>query len=422
MNRGEDLPTDIESIALKFLDLVGQPREIRIPPDKFDSVCKNGVSFDSSSLGLTSVNKSDMVAIPKHDTMRVKEERGKKIAIFLCEIHWPDGSPFRGDPRFLLRDTLETLSERNIHVQVKPEYEFYLFDPETYEPMDEGEYIGTGRDVSQVLGDLSRMLKRYDIKFEKIHHEVGHGQYEVEPVPYKDPIKAADDSLLIKELIKKVARENDAFASFMPKPMIKEPGNGLHVHISLYKGDEYLFSPEKLNESAKGFVGGLLHHAKALSAVCSPTINSYKRLIPGYEAPVYISWGGENRSVLVRIPGYGSEEESKGRVEYRAGDPTANIYLMLNALICAGREGMEKSLDPGKEVTENLYELEEQEIKDRGIEFLPNTLSEALQELKQEDTIKDSLGEAYPSYMRMKRKEVSDFRTNITEWEKEEYL
>ncbi len=417
-----ELPEDIDSIALKFLDLQGKSRDIRIPPDMLDIVLEDGISFDSSNVGFTDVSESDMIAIPDPETKKIINYGGEKVAIFLCEMYWPDGTYFKGDPRYMLKQTINELEERGIKVHVKPEYEFHLLDEETHEPIDTGKYIDGRIGYTGMIGELTRVMREYDFNIEKVHHEVGEGQYEIEPLPYHDPLKAADEFMFIKEIVKKEAMENEKYATFMPKPVAKQAGNGLHIHLSLFKDGDYMFSPDELNEEASGFVAGLLEHAKALSAVCSATINSYKRLVPGYEAPVYISWGGENRSVLVRIPAYGSSEEEKGRIEFRAGDASTNIYLMLNSLIHAGIDGMDKGLEPGEEVKENLYDMRESEIKDRGIETLPNNLNEALQELENDPVIKQSLGETYEYYTRIKRQEILDFSRDITDWELENYI
>lgn len=416
------LPDDVDSVALKFLDLNGKVREIRIPPDRMDLILEDGISFDSSNVGFTDVSESDMVAITDPSNHKIMEYDGEKIAIFLCEIHWPDGSVFKGDPRNMLKKTVNELAEKGISIKVKPEYEFNLLDEDTMEPIDVGRYIDGRTGYTNLIGKIGKTVEEYDIEVEKVHHEVGKGQYEIEPLPYDDPMKAADDFIFVKELVKKRAQENDCYATFMPKPVVGEPGNGLHVHISLLEDGEYMFSPAELNEEAKGFVGGLLEHAKALSAVCCPTINSYKRLVPGYEAPVYISWGGENRSVLVRIPAYGNKEEAKGRVEFRASDASANIYLLLNSLIQAGMNGIEKGLEPGDEIEENLYDMREHEIQAMGIETLPSNLNEALQELKKDEIVKDSLGKSYEHYLRLKKEEILEFSREVTEWETEKYL
>ncbi len=422
MSESVEIPDDIDSIALKFLDLQGKPREIRIPPDMFDVVKEDGISFDSSNVGFTDVSESDMIAIPEPSTMKVLNYDKEKVAVFLCEMRWPDGTSFEGDPRYLLRKTMEELSERNVEIHVKPEFEFHLLDKETYEPIDTGQYIDGRDEYTHMIGEMTKAMREYGFEVEKIHHEVAPGQYEIEPLPYDDPLTAADEFVFIREIIKKKASENGAYATFMPKPLAKEAGNGLHVHMSLFEDGEYMFSPEELNEKAAGFMGGLLEHAKALSAVISPTINSYKRLVPGYEAPVYISWGGENRSVLVRIPAYGSSEQEKGRIEYRAGDASSNIYLMFNSLIHAGIDGMEKSADPGEEVKENLFDKTEEEIKEMGIDFLPANLDEAIKELENDEIVKESLGESYKHYRRIKKEEILRFSREITDWELKNYL
>jgi len=422
MDKKITIPEDVDSVALKFLDLQGRIREIRIMPDMLGVILKDGMSFDSSNVGFTDVSESDMVAVPDPDSYRIMDYENEKVAVFLCEMHWPDGTLFKGDPRTLLKSTLNELYEQGMNVRVKPEYEFHLLDKETREPIDTGRYIDGRSEYTGIIAKLTKLVRELNMKVEKIHHEAGHGQFEIEPMPYDDTLKAADDFVFVKDLVKREAEKYGAIATFMPKPVDGDAGNGLHVHLSLMKDGEYLFSPDELNEEAKGFVGGLLEHAKALSAVCCPTVNSYKRLIPGYEAPVYISWGGENRSVLVRIPAYGNEEESKGRIEFRAGDATANIYLMLNSLIKAGLDGMEKGLDPGEEMRDNLFEFSDDEIQERGIKLLPENLDEALDELEKDEVISDSLEESYEHYLGLKRKECKDFKSTVTDWELDTYL
>ncbi len=422
MSKNVEIPDEVDSLALKFLDIKGKPREIRVPVEMYDVVREDGMSFDSSNVGFSDVSESDMIAVPQPSTMKVLDYGNEKVAVFLCETRWPDGTAFKGDPRYMLRKTMEELSERGIKIRVKPEYEFHILDHETYEPIDGGHYIDGRTRNTYMVGEMAKAMKKYDFKVEKIHHEVAPGQYEIEPLPYDDPLQAADEFIFIRDIIKQKSAENGAFATFMPKPLPGEAGNGFHVHMSLYENGDYMFSPKELNEKAAGFIGGLLDHAKALSAVVSPTINSYKRLVPGYEAPVYISWGGENRSVLIRIPAYGSSEQKKGRIEYRAGDASANIYFMLNSLIHAGIDGMERSLDPGDEVKEDLFVKSDEEIKNRGIDFLPSDLDEALEELKDDQVIKESLGESYKHYFRIKKEEVREFRQDVTDWELENYL
>ncbi len=416
------LPEDIGSVALKFLDLCGKTREIRIPVEMLDTVVKDGMSFDSSNLGYTDVSNSDMVAVPDVDSMHIIEYEYEKVACFNCELHWPDGRLFDGDPRNLLKKTLADMSDKGYSFRIKPEYEFYVLDPETLEPVDDGRYIDGRSQSTMIVNLITRATRRYGIPVEKIHHEVGRGQYEIEPLPYDDPLKAADDFVIIKDIVKRTAEENGFFATFMPKPMEDDPGNGMHVHISVLKDGKFIFTPAELNDKAKGFVGGILQHARALTAVCCPTVNSYKRLVPGYEAPVYISWGGENRSVLVRIPAYGSDESEHGRIEFRAMDASGNFYLMLNSLITVGMKGLNEGLNPGEEVKEDLFELDVTEISKRGIRFLPSTLNEALLCLEEDEMVKKSMGESYPYFMRLKKQEVDGYRKAVTGWELYNYL
>ncbi len=423
MNSGRiNLLEKVASVALKFMDLEGKTREIRIPSEIADVIVKDGISFDSSNLGFTSVSQSDMVALPDVNSLRYQERNGTKIAVLLCDFYWPDGKPFPGDPRGLLKSTLKSMKDEGFTFRVKPEYEFYLLDPNTLKPVDGGDYIDGHETSSTNIDWIYDAVRGEEFYIQKIHHEVGTGQYEIEPMPYDDPLKAADDFIFIKELVKKAARENGYIATFMPKPLVGEPGSGMHVHISVLKDGEFMFSPGKLNDDARGFVAGLLEHAKALSAICCPTVNSYKRLVPGYEAPVYIAWGGENRSVLVRIPAYGNLEEEKGRIEFRAGDASGNIYLMLNSLILAGMDGLKRSLEPGDELTQDLYKFSLEEILDMGLETLPVSLKEALDCLEEDTVIAGSMCEAYGYYLSLKRDEVREFERAVTDWEMKSYV
>ncbi|MFW6144654.1 MAG: glutamine synthetase family protein [Candidatus Natronoplasma sp.] len=422
MDKGVEIPEDVDCIALKFLDLNGKAREIRVPVEMWDVVKEDGMSFDSSNVGFADVSESDMVAVPDFSTMRISDREEEKIATCLCEMYWPDGSRFVGDPRYMLRKTMEELSEKGLEIKVKPEYEFHILNKETMEPFDDGRYIDGRVGYTDMVGKVSKAMREHGFEVEKVHHEAAPGQYEVEPLPYDDPLEAADEFIFIKEAIKREVKKNGLYATFMPKPVSNDAGNGFHVHMELFKDSEYLFSSDALNDEAGGFIAGLLKHAKALSAVVSPTLNSYKRLVPGYEAPVYISWGGENRSVLIRIPTYGSSEQKKGRIEYRAGDATCNIYLMLNSLIRAGMDGMERSLDPGKEVQEDLFKMSEEEIEERGIELLPSDLNEAIDELEKDEVVKESLGGSYQHYVTLKKEEMKEFKKSITDWEMENYI
>ncbi len=416
------IPIDVDSISLRFLNLLGKPCEIRVPKNMMETCINDGISFDSSNLGYTDISRSDMIAIPDVSTMKILRYEKDHIAAFLCDIHQPDGGRFKGDPRYLLKSTLEHYRVKGFTFHVKPEYEFYLLDRETKRPVDTGKYIDGRVDNTKLVGVLTKLLQNYDFGIEKVHHEVGPGQYEIETLPYSEPIKMADDFIIIKELIKKEALNRGILATFMPKPIAYTAGSGFHIHISLFKDGEFRLTTGDLNSYTKGFIGGLLKHAKALSALCLPTINSYKRIIPGYEAPVYISWGSSNRSTLVRIPAYSSSRESKGRIEYRGIDATVNVYLMMNSLICAGMDGIEKGMEPGKEMTENLFDIKDHALEGGLIDHLPTNLNESLVELAKDEVIKESLGEIFEPYVEMKRKEMSAFTKFVTDWELDNYL
>ncbi len=416
-----ELPQEVGKISLRFLDMNGRVREIIIPTDMLDIAAKDGIGFDSSNLGYTDVSKSDMVAIPDIDSLRILQDGDEKLAVFICDLNWPDGRPFTGDPRRMLKKTLKDMDERGFAFHIKPEYEFYLLDSSTMEPVDDAGYIDGKSHASSITNAISREVFKLDIPIQKIHHEVGRGQYEIEPRPYEDTLKAADDHIFIKEIVKGTAEEHGAVATFMPKPSFTEPGSGMHVHITLLKDGKFISLKDSNNEM-RGFIGGLLNHAKALTAICCPTVNSYKRLVPGYEAPVYIVWGGDNRSVLVRVPSYGNAEEEKGRAEFRAGDASGNFYLMLNSLLVAGMDGVDNEMDPGHHMEEDLFEMDPEEISKLGIEMLPENLGEALVCLENDTLLKESMGELYEHYMVLKRREWRKFNSAVTDWEFTEYL
>ncbi len=411
------VPDDVCSISLRFLDMDGGIREIIIPKDMLDIAAQDGVGFDSSNLGYSDVSQSDMVVKPDISTFRLIQDEDESIAIFMCHLYWPDGKPFMGDPRRMLKNTLDVCEKEGIIFHIKPEYEFFILDRETFEPIDGAGYIEGSSLASRITNKIALEIFKLNIPIQKVHHEVGNGQYEIEPRPYEDVLKSADDYALIKEVVKKTAEEHETIATFMAKPLQSEPGSGMHVHITMIKDGKFVTS-----EKMKHFIGGLLNHAKGLSAICCPSVNSYKRLVPGFEAPVYIAWGGDNRSVLVRIPSYGNIEEEKGRAEFRAGDASGNFYLMLNSLLVAGMAGLKEGIDPGHHVEQDLFDMDMEDIKKLGIDILPSNLGEALDSLEKDPVVVESLGELYPYYLNHKKKEWRRYKEAVTDWEFEEYL
>lgn len=426
----------VQFVSLQLTDVVGAIKNVTIPLHKLGEVLERGIWFDGSSIqGFTRIYESDMFMVPDVSTYRVLPwtEGDHRLARIICDAYRPDGQPFEGDPRGVLRRVVQRAEAMGLRYFTSSEPEFFLFrqgnDTQPV-PHDVGGYFDfSPRDLaSEVRQDIILALEALGIEVERAHHEVATGQHEIN-FRYADALTAADNLMTFKYTVKAVAQAHDLYATFMPKPIAGINGSGMHTHQSLFdaKGEKNLCYDAKddyrLSSLAYSFLAGQLAHARALAAIVAPTVNSYKRLVPGYEAPVYICWGQINRSALVRIPRYSEGRESSTRMELRCPDPSSNPYLMLAAMLAAGLDGIERKLQAPAPVEESAYELSEDDLRARSIGVLPGSLEEALRELEGDPVLRDALGEhAYKAFMRAKRREWDDYRLQVTPWEWTRYF
>ncbi|MBU7017593.1 MAG: glutamine synthetase [Theionarchaea archaeon] len=384
----------IPQIKLSVVDIEGHPKFMIIPREYLEEAV-DGIGIDGSSIpGFTTVDKSDLIAKPDIESAVFLENE----VIIFCDVYDRKGNLFEGEPRGILKQVLQ----RNTFL-VKPELEFFLLNKGS--PADTEGYM----DAAEGLTLITDLISNTDIRVERIHHENGPGQYEIEPL-MAPALKACDNIILLKEALRKKARSHGLTATFMPKPLKGVAGSGMHVHVLLEKDGENLF--EGFSKTAQSFVGGLLSHARGITALCNPTINSYKRLVPQFEAPVYITWGRGNRSTLVRIPLGG-----KTRIEYRAPDPSCNPYLALALILGAGLDGIEKKIEPPEEVDGDVFESHAH----AGI--LPSSLKDAITELEGNDLARRILGEhIIREFIELKKEEILNYDTHISQWEFDHYL
>jgi len=426
----------VKEIQLQFTDILGAVKCVTIPASHMEDCLEYGTWFDGSSIqGFARIHESDMFLKPDLSTYVVLpwlgDESGK-TARFICDVYRPDGMPFEGDPRNVLKRAVEDAKEMGFQYMVGPELEFFLFSKENGQikvlPHDQAGYFDLTTDKAyEIRREMAEALHKFGIIVEASHHEVGIGQHEID-FRYDNALKAADNATTFRFVLKAVAQKNGLHATFMPKPMMGVNGSGMHVHQSLFstetktnafynESDSY-----NLSKTAYHFIAGLAH-ARAMSAVLSPTVNSYKRLVPGYEAPVYISWARVNRSALIRIPSTSKGKTSSTRIELRCPDPSCNIYLAFAAMLKAGLDGIKRNLAPSKPVEENLYHFDDSKLKELNIYTLPSSLWEAVEEMKRDVVIKETLGEhIYSKYIEAKTAEWNEFRLQVTQWEIERYL
>jgi len=442
-----------DHIMLHFVDLLGALKGRTIPAEEAESVLRDGVGFDGSSIpGYVSIHESDMVMKPDISTFTVLPSYfyDKAVVSFICNIYQPDGKRFGGDSRYICEKKVEQARNSGYEPTAAAELEFYLVEKDTSSglyPVEHrikdhpGRYfdISPDRDITEPYRmDLCDTLSSMGITVERQHHEVGSAQNEI-TFQYSNPITTSDNITHYKLAAKALAdRKYNWTATFMPKPLFGKAGNGMHVHLGLFSaknGKNLFFDPKGyacLSETCRYFIGGLLDHARALSAIVSPTVNSYKRLVPGYEAPVYLAWSRRNRSALVRVPEYFPGKENEARVEYRSPDALCNPYLAYAVMFEAGLEGIRKKIEPGDPVDENLYHLSESRRKELGIETLPTSLKEALEEWNSDDICIRAMGkENAEKYMKLKMEEwweyessgrVAAYTSKITKWELQKYL
>ena len=428
----------VKFISLQFTDVTGSVKSLDMPVSRLEDILNHGIWFDGSSVeGFARIQESDMRLTPDAETYAVLpwSPEGKRRARIFCNIFQPDGSPFDGDPRATLRKMLDKIAKRGWTYMVGPEPEFFLFKRNGQTsihpvPHDVGGYFdfSANDEAVRVRTELMAALAGMGLQIEMGHHEVALGQHEID-FEYDDALRTADNVLTLKYTVKAIAAQNDLVASFMPKPIFGINGSGMHCHQSLFDANgRNLFydedDPYKLSKTAYGFIAGQLTHARAMSAIVAPTVNSYKRLVPGYEAPVYVGWAQINRSALIRIPRYTTGREKSVRAELRFPDPSANPYLALAAMLAAGLDGIDCGLNAPAPLNDiNVYHLTAEERAEKDIAELPGSLAEALRLLEEDAVLQDALGEStYESFRRAKWAEVEEYRTRVTDWEVERYL
>lgn len=429
---------DIQYVCLQFTDVTGAVKSVDIPVDRLETAVTEGVWFDGSSVeGFARIQESDMRLMPEVSSYAVLpwSHPERRRARMFCDIYNPDATPFQGDPRYVLKRTLQRLEDRGWKYNVGPEPEFFLLrrnGPEAIHPVphDVGGYFdfSPSDEAHQVRTELMLALKRMGLEIEMGHHEVARGQHEIN-FRFADALRAADNVVTMKYAVKALAAQRGLVATFMPKPFIGTNGSGMHTHQSIFsrEGENLFYDRDdeyNLSAVAYGFIAGQLQHARALAALVAPTVNSYKRIVPGYEAPVYVCWAQINRSALLRIPRFTVGREKSTRAELRNPDPSCNPYLAFACMLAAGLDGIEKEIECPDPVNEmNIYEMDESERSKLDIEQLPGSLGEALADLAGDEILLEALGkEAYRAFRRAKDAEWHAYNTTVTDWEIGQYL
>ncbi|MGR3763975.1 type I glutamate--ammonia ligase [Rossellomorea sp. NS-SX7] len=424
----------VKFIRLQFTDILGTIKNVEIPFSQLEKALDNKMMFDGSSIeGFVRIEESDMYLFPDLDTWLVfpwTAEKGK-VARLICDIYNPDGTPFEGDPRNNLKRVLKEMEELGFSdFNLGPEPEFFLFKLDvngepTLELNDNGGYFDLApTDLGEnCRRDIALELEEMGFEIEASHHEVAPGQHEID-FKYANALKSCDDIQTFKLVVKTIARKHGLHATFMPKPLFGVNGSGMHCNMSLFKEGQNSFFDEKgdlqLSETARQFLAGIIKHATAFTAITNPTVNSYKRLVPGYEAPCYVAWSARNRSPLIRIP---ASRGISTRVEVRSVDPAANPYLAMSVLLAAGLDGIKNKLEAPKPIDRNIYVMDKKEREEAGIIDLPATLHAALEELKKDEVIIGSLGgHIFEHFVEAKEIEWDMFRTQVHPWEREQYI
>ncbi|MFA6588471.1 MAG: glutamine synthetase family protein [Patescibacteria group bacterium] len=414
----------ITHFRLLFTDILGGLKEMSITSDEIYEVLELGQGFDGSSIqGFVRLEESDLMAIPRLKSFRVLPAEisgiNQPVGIFFCDIRKPNGQPFPGDPRQCLKRILKKAKRLGYTFYVGPEIEFFVFkDENTPIPLDHQGYFDSAGNLAEEIVDV---LKKIGIRGECSHHEVAPSQFEID-VKYQEALTMADQVMLIRWVAKKVAKKHGLYITFFPKPIFGENGSGMHTHMSLFTGDRNaFFNPTgsfNLSRVAKYFIGGLMRHAQEFCVVTNQLVNSYKRILPGYEAPCYISYGSRNRSSLIRIPGYRLGKEKATRVELRSPDPTCNPYLAFATMLAAGLDGIAQKIRPGRPIEENVFEMSLGDHQKNHIKMLPGSLKEAIQIAQKSTFLRHALGlHIFKALLNNKNVEWEDYRTHISTWE-----
>ena len=423
----------VKFMRLQFTDILGTIKNVEIPDRQFEEALDGHIMFDGSSIeGFVRIEESDMYLRPDLSTFRVfpwSGPAGEKVARIICDIYTPEGEPFAGCPRMTLKKVIALAAAKNYQMKAGPEAEFFLFQTRNGVPTTESHDAAGYFDLSpvdqgeDVRREIVLALEAMGFHVEAAHHEVAPGQHEID-FRYDDALITADNVSTFRFVVKYVANRNGLHATFMPKPIFGINGSGMHTHMSLFSNDANLFydakAPRQLSAACLHYIGGILRHAKGFCAVTNPLVNSYKRLVPGYEAPTNIAWSEKNRSPLVRVP---AARGTSTRIELRMPDPSCNPYLALAVMVRSGLDGIEKKIDPGPPINKNIFEMSHRERRHLRIGELPGNLSEALDELEKSALMKDALGEhIFDHFVTAKRSEWDSYIRQVSAWEIERYL
>jgi len=422
---------NVRFIRLWFTDILGSLKSFAITIEELEGALEDGMGFDGSSIeGYARIDESDMVALPDPDTFQLMPWKDKhSVARMFCDILKPGGEPFEGDPRYVLKRNLKRAAELGYTFYVGPELEYFYFkDKEGTETLDEGGYFDlTPLDVAtDMRRETVLTLESIGIGIEYSHHEAAWSQHEID-MRYTDALTMADSVMTYRLVVKEIALKNGVYATFMPKPIFGMNGSGMHTHQSLFKGDRNTFFDKgdkyHLSKVAKYYIAGLLRHAPEITAICNQWVNSYKRLVPGYEAPVYLSWARRNRADLIRVPEYKPGKEMSTRIEFRSPDPACNPYLAFSVMLAAGLEGIDKEYELPEPVEENVYQMGEEERERRGIDMLPGSLWEAIQLTEGSELVRRTLGDhVFNAFIENKKIEWNNYRVQVTDYELKRYL
>jgi len=424
---------NVKFVRLQFTDIYGVLKNMAITVEQLEKALDGELMFDGSSIeGFTRIQESDMYLRPDPNTFLVFPWRPKDgaVARLICDVYKPDGKPFEGDPRNVLKKILKEAADMGYTMYVGPEAEFFMFvvdeqgRPTTITHDTAGYFDMSPVDLGEnARRDMVLNLEQMGFEIEASHHEVAEGQHEID-FKYSDALDVADKIMTFKMVVRTVAQRHGLHATFMPKPIFGINGSGMHMNQSLFRNGENAFfdpgGPKQLSQDAYYYIGGLLNHARAMAAVTNPTVNSYKRLVPGYEAPVYLSWSAANRSALIRIP---AKRGPSTRVELRNPDPSCNPYLSIAVVLAAGLDGIKNKIQPPAETLANIYHMNADERAAAGITSLPASLVEAVAEMKQDEVVRKTLGDhVFSKFVEGKLWEWDEYRTKVTQWELDTYL
>lgn len=422
----------VSFVQFWFTDVLGMLKSFAVTPTELEMGMVEGMGFDGSSIeGFARIEESDMLAMPDPATFQLLPWRpdDRPVARMFCDIVNPDMTPYEGDPRYVLKRLLNKIAQDGYSFYVGPELEYFYFKSNAVpEGLDTGGYFDSR--PLDMASDLRRdsifALQQMGIEVEYSHHEVAPSQHEID-LRYSEALGMSDKTMTYRVVVKEVARQHGCYATFMPKPIFGQNGSGMHVHQSLFKGDQNLFYDSQdtyhLSKKAKGYIAGIMKHAREIIAVTNQWVNSYKRLVPGYEAPVYISWARRNRSAMIRVPMYKPGKEMATRIEFRAPDPACNPYLAFAVMLAAGLKGIENEYELPAPIEEDIYSMTETDKLKKGIQTLPGNLYEALLEVEKSEVVRDALGEhIFKKFVENKKIEWDLYRTHVSQYEIEKYM